>query len=128
MTTLNFDDPTGVAAGCEAICYYLNLRLVAKKTGKDTKLPEAVGKIVELAETLTKPELSDWSAQAHGKLPGTKSKPKAASAAAQENGDGEAKRSRGQWTAEKKDELVKLVENEDFRKEILGKYSPIFKI
>lgn len=115
MATLNFDDPASVLASCEALCYYFNLRLISRKTGKDPKLPENIQKIIDLAEDLTKPDLTDWSHQANGKLPG-KPKPKPAT----ENGDGEPKKARGQWTEEKKQELVRLVEDEDFRKEKLG--------
>lgn len=107
---------SGITSLCETISYYFNLRLSAKSRGLQIPLPAAVGQIAELASNLKPPTTSDWGALAVGKLP---SKTKIAKQSLTENG-GENKKSRGKWTEAGKEEMVKLVDDPEFREQVLG--------
>jgi len=115
---LNPDTLEGVTGMIETFSYYLNLRLMSKTQGIDIKIPATVDQIVEMAVRLPKPEVASWAALAVGKIP-SKAKSKAKTEAA-ENGD-EGKRVRARWSDANKAEMVRLVEDADFREETLGK-------
>lgn len=113
-------DPTtvaGIANISERISYYLNLQLAAKAHGVEVRVPAALQQIVTLAANLPAPEGSSWAALAVGKLP---VKAKSKKPAGGENGDSGSK-VRGKWDDDSKAELVRLVDDEDFREEVLGK-------
>lgn len=105
---------SGITALCETISYYFNLRLTAKSRALEIPLPVAVGQIAELASSLKPPTTSDWAALAVGKLP-----PKTKIKQSSENG-GDNKKSRGKWTEAGKEEMVKLVDDSEFRMQVLG--------
>jgi len=107
--------PSGITAIAESLTYYLNLRLSAKEANIDVAIPAAVEQIVELANSLPLPSTQNWASLAVGKMP-----KEAKAKAAKPEGEAGAVRSRGKWSEASKEELVKMVEDESFRTEILG--------
>jgi hypothetical protein len=105
--------PAGIMAIAETVTYYLNLRLSAKERHVEVAVPAAVDQIVELASGLPLPSTQNWASLAVGKMP-KEAKAKAVKP------EGEGSRSRGKWTDATKEELVKMVEDDDFRTEMLG--------
>lgn len=111
---LNADTSEGVIDLCSKISYYMNLRIAAKSHDQpDFPTPAAINQIIQLAISLPEPEKAGWGALAANKLPSMGKAKKAA-------GEGTSQRAE-KLNDEQKQELVRLVEDEAYRSEVLGK-------
>lgn len=106
-------DLTQLGEICNSICYHLVAHLSAVAAGVMPSGPPEVAQIYQLAAKLPHVEHKQWDAMARHKSSGAGS-PGAAAAGAKEPGK------RMKWTADTEQELIKLVEDEQHRTELLG--------
>lgn len=105
-------DPLEIATVLESLSYHLTLRAQALAKKESVELPPELDTIVELLAKLpSAPGVEAWAFLRAGRIPG------------QEKGKKkkESTGSRNVWTDEMKEELVKLVEDKDYRSEKIGK-------
>ncbi|KAL4443409.1 hypothetical protein ABPG75_011146 [Micractinium tetrahymenae] len=108
---------------CGKICYHLTAHIKAVADGVPGAGTSDVAKVYQLAAALPAPTEAQWAALA-GHAPARAAKPAAAAAgtpAALAEGAERAPGKRLKWTQQLEAELVQLVEDEEFRKEKLGK-------
>ncbi|KFM29047.1 Ubiquitin-conjugating enzyme E2 1 [Auxenochlorella protothecoides] len=101
--------------------YYLSMHLVASARGRNTIVPEAVSEIWSLMKTLPAPAPEAWHKVIKG-TPGTKPRMTAKAKTEAEASDlpRKIRRPKMVWTEEQSAELVKLIEDKEYRIEKLG--------
>jgi hypothetical protein len=105
---------------CSSVCFHLTAHLAAVAAGLPPPGPPEVAQIYQLASKLPAPEAPQWAGLAYGK-PGAAAGAGGAAAAAGPAAAAKKEGKRLKWTPALEQELMQLVEDEDFRMQKLGK-------
>lgn len=121
MSRVSHKDLTQLGDYCSSICYHLTAHLAAVAAGVKPDSPPEVAQIYQLAAKLPPPNPAQWQLLA-GNGPAPASPTAAAAAAAPlPLAEGVVPGKRLKWTPELEAELIRLVEDDEFRMEKLGK-------
>ena len=119
-------EASALAQTCASLGYHLQARLLARAAGQPGKVPPAVEQIAALAAELPAHPLSAFGGLVKGKVPGKKGpKAEANGGGSEDNGGGGGggtgvKRPRAIWSDERQGELVRLVDDDEYRKAQMG--------
>jgi hypothetical protein len=120
MPGVSSKDLSKLGEVCSSVCFHLTAHLAAVAAGLPPPGPPEVAQIYQLASKLPAPEAQQWAGLAYGK-PGAAAAGAGGGAAAA--GPAAAAKKEGKrlkWTPALEQELLQLVEDEDFRMQKLG--------
>lgn len=116
-------DLTKLGDMCNTICYWLTAHIAAVAAGALPNSPPEVAQIYQLASKLPQPDPKKWGSIIKGRPDAASG---AAGGAAGEGHIAEGAKAPGKrmkWTPELEEQLVRLVDDEDYRSQVLGELS-----